>query len=98
MRLILRNPDPAVSSGRMNPARSTAGDDIDSLGGSPVVVSATEAARVQPDRPAAPAHDSFTRLLHRGVSWFEAEWGLVRDAVREYPSNPRYRLPPRATA
>ena len=43
----------------MNPARST--DEVynDFLIGSPSVISATEAARVQP------AHDSFTRLLHR---------------------------------
>ena len=31
----------------------------------PKVCTATEAARVQPTRPAAPAHDAFTRLLHR---------------------------------
>jgi len=45
---------------------------------------------------------AFVRLeYHRfttGVSWFEAKWSLVRDAVRGYLSNPRYRLPPRATA
>lgn len=49
----------------MNPLRTTAADYIDFLIGSPAVVSATEAARVQPDRPEAPAHDSFTRLLLR---------------------------------
>ena len=41
-------------------------------------VSCTEAARVQPRSPFAPAHDSFTRLLHRlepdpEALWAEAE-------------------------
>ena len=49
----------------MNPARATDEGYIDFLIGSPALVSATEAARVQPARPLAPAHDSFTRLLHR---------------------------------
>lgn len=39
-------------------------DYIDLLVASPKVVTATEAARVQPDRPNRPAHDAFTRLLH----------------------------------
>ena len=45
---------------------------------------------------------AFTRqAFHRfttGVSWFEAKWSIVREAVRAYLSNPRYRLPPGATA
>jgi hypothetical protein len=49
----------------MNAPRATDGGYIQFLIGSPVVVSATEAARVQPTRPDAPAHDAFTRLLHR---------------------------------
>jgi putative transposase len=49
----------------MNPARATVEGYIQFLIGSPKVVSATEAARVQPVRPNAPAHDAFTRLLHR---------------------------------
>jgi hypothetical protein len=43
----------------------------------PRAYSAAEAARVQPDRPDPPAHDAFTRLLHRlepdpGELWAEA--------------------------
>ena len=49
----------------MNPARATVDGYIQFLIGSPKVVSATEAARVQPTRPDSPAHDAFTRLLHR---------------------------------
>ena len=45
---------------------------------------------------------AFVRLeAHRfrtGVSWFEAKWNIIRDAVRDYLSNPRYRLPTEATA
>lgn len=33
-----------------------------------------------------------------GVSWFEAKWDIVRDAVRAYLVNPRYNLPDTATA
>jgi putative transposase len=49
----------------MNPARATAEGYIQFLIGSPKVVSATEAARAQPGTDPAPAHDAFTRLLHR---------------------------------
>src|SRR5437588_4741515 len=49
----------------MNPPRASPDDYLQFLIGSPKVVSATEAARVQPPGPAAPAHDAFTRLLHR---------------------------------
>ena len=45
---------------------------------------------------------AFVRLeWHRyttGVSWFEAKWSIIRDAVRAYLSQPRYNLPERATA
>ena len=34
----------------------------------------------------------------KGISWFEAKWSLLRDAVRAYLSNPRYNLPKMATA
>lgn len=66
----------------MNPPRSTDRDYIDFLIGSPTVVSATEAARVQPDRPAAPAHDSFTRLLHRLEPDPTTLWSEVRPLIR----------------
>jgi putative transposase len=49
----------------MNAPRCTAADYIDFLVASPRAVSGTEAARVQPARAAPPAHDAFTRLLHR---------------------------------
>src|SRR5262245_30528396 len=49
----------------MNPARCTDSSYIDFLVATPQVCSATEAARVQPPQPRPPAHDAFTRLLHR---------------------------------
>src|SRR3954453_8956861 len=62
----------------MNTLRCTHDDYIQFLIASPKVVSCTEAARVQPHSPFAPAHDSFTRLLRRqepdpGTLWDEAE-------------------------
>src|SRR4051794_26792200 len=49
----------------MNPPRVQPEDYIDFLIATPKAASATEAARVQPSKPDAPAHDAFTRLLHR---------------------------------
>ena len=66
----------------MNPARTTDDDYIDFLIGSPTVVSATEAARVQPVRPLAPAHDSFTRLLHRLEPDSDTLWAEVHPLIR----------------
>jgi hypothetical protein len=65
----------------MNPPRVTAEDYVQFLIGSPKAVSATEAARVQPDRPAAPAHDAFTRLLHRLEPDPQALWEEVRPLI-----------------
>ena len=79
--LIWRNRFPAGSFGRMNPARTTDEADIQFLIGSPTAVSATEAARVQPAHPTAPAHDSFTRLLHRLEPDPETLWAEVRPLV-----------------
>ena len=62
----------------MNAPRATDDGYIQFLIGSPVVVSATEAARVQPERPNAPAHDAFTRLLRR----LEPDPGPLWDEVR----------------
>jgi len=61
----------------MNRPKCDATDYIDFLVASPRVVSGTEAARVQPARPDPPAHDAFTRLLHRlepdpATLWAEA--------------------------
>lgn len=49
----------------MNRPRCTATDYVDFLVATPRAVSSTEAARTTPRRPDAPAHDAFTRLLHR---------------------------------
>lgn len=62
----------------MNAPKCSAIDYIDFLVASPRAVSGTEAARVQPARPRPPAHDAFTRLLHRlepdpAALWAEAE-------------------------
>ncbi len=49
----------------MNPPKVTDEDYIQFLIATPKVCSATEAARVQAEEVQAPAHDAFTRLLHR---------------------------------
>lgn len=45
---------------------------------------------------------AFVRLewhrLRSGVSWFEAKWGIIRDAVRAYLANPLYDFTAHATA
>ena len=61
----------------MNAPKCEALDYIDYLVASPRAVSGTEAARVQPAQPDPPAHDAFTRLLHRlgpdpAALWAEA--------------------------
>ena len=62
----------------VNPPRCTPESSIDFLVASPGPVSCTEAARVQPEHPFAPAHDSYNRLLNRlepdpEELWEEAE-------------------------
>ncbi len=69
----------------MNHPRCHDLDYIQFLVASPRTVSCTEAARVQPHSPHAPAHDSFTRLLHRiepdpETLWRDAE-PLVQKAT-----------------
>jgi putative transposase len=66
----------------MNAPRCSAEDYIQFLLATPKTCSATEAARVQPDRPDAPAHDAFTRLLHRLEPDPAALWEEVRPFVR----------------
>lgn len=61
----------------MNPPKCSDEDYINFLIATPRSVSATEAARVQGEDEKAPAHDAFTRLLHRlepdaGTLWHEA--------------------------
>ena len=62
----------------MNTPRCTEQTDIDFLVASQRGATCTEAARVQPQGPFAPAHDSFNRLLNRQepdpeLLWTEAE-------------------------
>ena len=66
----------------MNPPRCTEADYLSFLLVSPLVFSATEAARVQPDEPDSPAHDSITRFLHRADSPPDILWQEVRPFVR----------------
>jgi putative transposase len=49
----------------MNPAKCTEYDYIQFLIATPLAYSCTEAAKVSPTLEAPPAHDAFTRLLHR---------------------------------
>lgn len=65
----------------MNPPRVTELEYIDVLIGSPKVVSATEAARVQPPGERSPYHDAFTRLLQRIEPDPETLWTEVRPFV-----------------
>ena len=58
-------------------AKCSAEEYIDFLVASPRVVSGTEAVRVPPAQAVPPAHDAFTRLLHRlepdaATLWAEA--------------------------
>ena len=68
----------------MNAPKCTANAYIDFLVASPEAVSGTEAARVQPASADPPAHDAFTRLLHRldpdpAALWAEAAPLVQRD-------------------
>jgi putative transposase len=65
----------------MNAPRCTDEDYIQFLLATPKACSATEAARVQPDTPNAPAHDAFTRLLHRLEPDPQTLWDEVRSLV-----------------
>src|SRR5512143_2037679 len=69
----------------MNPPKVTDQDYINFLIATPKVYSATEAARVQPEKPMMPAHDAFTRLLHRlepdaSTLWREAAGQVERQS------------------
>jgi putative transposase len=77
----------AVGAGRvqpagMNPPRVTPEDYIQFLLATPKASTCTEAARVQPDRPDAPAHDAFTRLLYRLEPDPAALWAETAPLVR----------------
>jgi putative transposase len=58
----------------MNPPKCSDEDYINFLIATPRQVSATEAARVQPEAEKAAAHDAFTRLLHRLEPDAESLW------------------------
>jgi putative transposase len=66
----------------MNAPKCSAIDYIDFLVASPRAVSGTEAARAQPARPRPPAHDAFTRLLHRLEPDADALWAEAAPLVR----------------
>jgi putative transposase len=65
----------------MNRPRCTDTDYIDFLVATPRAVSCAEAARVQPRHATAPAHDAFTRLLHRLEPDPVALWEEVESLV-----------------
>jgi hypothetical protein len=56
-------------------------DYIDFLIASPKAFCCTEAAAVQPESPEAPAHDAFTRLLHRPEPDPATLWDEARPMV-----------------
>ena len=68
----------------LNPPRCDALDYIQFLIAAQKTFTCTEAARCQPERPGAPAHDAFTRLLKRqppdtGALWREAQTVVSRE-------------------
>jgi putative transposase len=65
----------------MNPARVQPEAYMNFLIATPKVCSATEAARVQPQQPRPPAHDAFTRLLHRLEPDADILWQEARSQV-----------------
>jgi putative transposase len=71
----------AVGAGAMTAPKCRVEDYIDYLVASPRVVSGTEAARAQPPGPNRPAHDAFTRLLHRLDPDPEALWAEAAPLV-----------------
>lgn len=66
----------------MNAPKVTAEGYIDFLLATPRQASALEAARCQPPSAQAPAHDAFTRLLHRLEPESEVLWQEVQPQVR----------------
>lgn len=65
----------------MNPPKCSDDDYINFVIASPRSVSATEAAKVQGDEEQAPAHDAFTRLLHRLEPDAATLWAEARTQV-----------------
>ena len=65
----------------MNPPKCSDEDYINFVIATPRSVSATEAAKVQGDEEQAPAHDAFTRLLHRLEPDAETLWNEAASQV-----------------
>jgi hypothetical protein len=65
----------------VNPPKSSDDDYINFVIASPRSVSATEAVKVQGDEEQAPAHDAFTRLLHRLEPDAATLWGEARSQI-----------------
>jgi hypothetical protein len=65
----------------MNPPKCSDEDYINFVIASPRQVSATEAAKVQSEEKSAPAHDAFTRLLHRLEPDAETLWHESRSQL-----------------
>src|SRR5256714_7096386 len=65
----------------MNPPKCSDDDYINFVIATPRSVSATEAAKVQGDEEQAPAHDAFTRLLHRLEPDAETLWHEAKSQV-----------------
>lgn len=65
----------------MNPPKCKDEDYINFLIATPRQVSATEAARVQPEQEQGPAHDAFTRLLQRLEPESETLWHEAQTQV-----------------
>src|SRR5437868_14810532 len=65
----------------MNPPKCSDDDYINFVIATPRSVSATEAAKVQGDEQQAPAHDAFTRLLHRLEPDAEPLWAEAQGQV-----------------
>jgi putative transposase len=66
----------------MNTPKIQAEDYVQFLLSSPLQFTCTEAARVQPEQPHPPAHDSFTRLLTRLEPDAETLWTEARPQIR----------------
>src|SRR2546423_14763570 len=67
----------------MNSPRCTTEDYIQFLLATPKVYTAAEAGRVTPPRPDAPAHDAYTRLLHRLAPDPEPLWQEAEPLIRK---------------
>ena len=66
----------------MNPRKSTDFDYIQFLIAAQSAFSCSEAARCQPDREKAPAHDSLTRLLTQVPPDTQALWQEAKELVQ----------------